>query len=108
MKDQMGQLLDRRNFLKDAGVFAVSAAILGSSASARAASWEVSSARITAVLYDERYSDCRSFAEAFVRRGATAFNTRDDRISSYRNPAEQSSISSSYTKARTIAAPRML
>jgi hypothetical protein len=74
----MAPFLDRRNFLKDAGVFAVSAAILGSSASARAASWEVSSARITAVLYDERYNDCRSFAEAFVRRGATAFNTRDD------------------------------
>jgi hypothetical protein len=30
------------------------------------------------VLYDERYSDCRDFADAFVERGATPFRTGRD------------------------------
>jgi hypothetical protein len=74
----MRQFLDRRNFLKDAGTLAVSAALLGSGASAMTAPWEANPSRITAVLYDERYSDCRGFADAFIRRGATPFGTRGD------------------------------
>ncbi len=74
----MGQFLDRRNFLKDAGTLAVSAALLGSSASATTALGEANPSRITAVLYDERYTDCRGFADAFIRRGATPFGTRGD------------------------------
>jgi hypothetical protein len=82
----MAQFRDRRTFLKDAGALAVSAAILGSSASATATPWEANPARITAVLYDERYSDCRSFADAFIRRGAMAFGTRDEIASLWYGP----------------------
>jgi hypothetical protein len=74
----MRQFLDRRNFLKDAGTLAVSAALLGSGASATTAPREANPSRITAVLYDERYGDCRGFADAFIRRGATPFDTRGD------------------------------
>ena len=74
----MGQFLDRRNFLKDTGTLVVSAAFLGSGASATTAPWEANPSRITAVLCDERYSDCRGFADAFIQRGATPFGTRGD------------------------------
>lgn len=71
----MGQFLDRRNFLKDAGTLVVSAALLGSGATVLR---EANPPRITAVLYDDRYGDCRGFADAFIRRGATPFDTRGD------------------------------
>ena len=34
--------------------------------------------RIAAVVYDERYSDCRSFANILVRHGATPFPVKGD------------------------------
>lgn len=34
--------------------------------------------RIVAVVYDERYSDCRSFADILVRRGAIPFSVNGD------------------------------
>jgi hypothetical protein len=42
------------------------------------ASWEPGISRIAAVVYDERYSDCRSFADILVRHGATPFPVNGD------------------------------
>ena len=44
------------------------------------ASWEpgFSLSRIAAVVYDERYSDCRSFADILVGHGATPFPVNGD------------------------------
>jgi hypothetical protein len=42
------------------------------------ASWEPGISRIAAVVYDERYSDCRSFADILVRHGATPFPVNRD------------------------------
>jgi hypothetical protein len=35
-------------------------------------------APITAVVYDDRYADCKAFADALARRGARAFGTNAD------------------------------
>src|SRR4029077_12563425 len=56
----------------------IPAAILGSRLPAMGASWEPGFSRIAAVVYDERYSDCRSFADILVRRGATPFPVNGD------------------------------
>jgi hypothetical protein len=39
---------------------------------------ELGISRIAAVVYDERYSDCRSFADILARRGATPFPVNGD------------------------------
>lgn len=69
--------LDRRTFLKDAGALGVASALMASGASTAvdAASGE---RRISAVLFDSRYSSCREFARVFVREGAAAFDARAD------------------------------
>ena len=41
-------------------------------------SWKPRISRIAAVVYDERYSDCRAFASVLVRRGATPFPVSGD------------------------------
>ena len=86
MKNQMAQFLDRRNFLKDTGMLVVSTTLLGSRAATTAAPWEASPSRIAAVLYDERYSDCRSFADTFVQRGVIAFSTNGNIASLWYGP----------------------
>jgi hypothetical protein len=41
---------------------------------------------ISAVVYDERYHDCRLFADALVARGAVAFPTRGDSAALWYGP----------------------
>lgn len=70
--------MNRRDLLKRAGAAIIPAAILGSRLPAMGASWEPGTSRITAVVYDERYSDCRSFAEILARHGAIPFPVNGD------------------------------
>jgi hypothetical protein len=81
--------MNRRDFLKGAGAAAIvpaalPAAIWGSSrdSAASTATYGPSSSPvippITAVIYDERYADCKLFAEALVRQGAVAFPANSD------------------------------
>jgi hypothetical protein len=71
-------LLNRRTFLKDAGALTVSAAVMAAGASAVASTAALDGLRIRAVLFDSRYSSCRGFADALVRKGAVAFDARSD------------------------------
>jgi hypothetical protein len=64
--------MKRRDFLKAAVTPAVVAATewCAAAEALRAGPFE-----ITAVLYDDRYADCRAFAKALERHGATSFAT---------------------------------
>jgi hypothetical protein len=85
--------MNRRDFLKGAGAAIVPAAIpgaiwgsssppAGESTAAASATPESTTSRrvapITAVVYDERYADCRLFAAALVSQGAVAFPANAD------------------------------
>jgi len=81
--------MNRRDFLKGAGAAAIvpaalPGAIWGSSrdaASPTATSGPASSPvipPITAVIYDERYADCKLFADALIRQGAVPFPANAD------------------------------
>ncbi|HEV3483278.1 MAG TPA: hypothetical protein VGR97_13235 [Candidatus Acidoferrales bacterium] len=70
--------MNRRDLLKRAGAAIIPAAILGLRLPAMDASWQPGISRITAVVYDERYRDCRAFASVLVRRGATPFPVKGD------------------------------
>ena len=72
--------MNRRDLLKRAGAAIIPAAILGSRLPAMGASWEhgFSLSRIAAVVYDERYSDCRLFADILAEHGATPFPVNGD------------------------------
>jgi hypothetical protein len=70
--------MNRRDLLKRAGATIIPAAILGSRLPAMVASGEPGISRIAAVVYDERYSDCRSFANILVQRGAAPFPVNGD------------------------------
>lgn len=70
--------LDRRTFLKDAGALGVASALMASGASTVARATASHERRISAVLFDGRYSSSREFAGALVREGAAAFDTRAD------------------------------
>jgi hypothetical protein len=74
----MKPLLDRRTFLKDASALTVSASLLASGASAISSAAELHGPRISAVLFDGRYSSCRAFANAQAREGAAAFDVGAD------------------------------
>jgi hypothetical protein len=66
----------RRDFLKGVAVVPASVA---------AARWPrvsgTQTLRISAVVYDERYADCRMFADLLERQGATPFPTSGDAVS---------------------------
>jgi len=73
--------MNRRDFLKGAGAaaivpVAIPGAIWGSSPDATIATPKFPP--ISAVVYDERYADCKSFADALVRYGAVAFPANAD------------------------------
>ncbi|HEY4710299.1 MAG TPA: twin-arginine translocation signal domain-containing protein [Candidatus Acidoferrales bacterium] len=79
--------MNRRDFLKRAGAVAiVPAAVPGGFwgpkpvASSAAPEREASQVRpsITAVVYDERYTDCTRFAAALIRQGAVGFPAHGD------------------------------
>jgi hypothetical protein len=74
----MKPLLNRRTFLKDAGALTVSAVLIGAGASAVASAAASDGPRIGAVLFDGRYSSCRGFADALVRKGAVPFDACSD------------------------------
>ena len=70
--------VNRRDLLKRAGAAIIPAAILGPRLAAMGIPRQPGTSRIAAVVYDERYSDCRSFADILVRQGATAFAVNGD------------------------------
>ena len=71
--------MKRREFLKGAAI--VPASVAASRWSAIAEKLGAGQSKITAVVYDERYADCRMFADALVRRGAVSFATGGDVVS---------------------------
>lgn len=66
----------RREFLKGAAI--APAAVAASQWSVAAEALGARIRRITAAVYDERYSDCRIFAGALARQGAITFATGGD------------------------------
>jgi hypothetical protein len=74
----MKSRLDRRTFLKDAGALTASAALIASGAPGIAVAEAPNGEQISAVLFDSRYSSCRAFAGALIRKGAMAFDARAD------------------------------
>ncbi|HXX46304.1 MAG TPA: twin-arginine translocation signal domain-containing protein [Candidatus Acidoferrales bacterium] len=68
--------MKRRDFLKGAAM--VPAGVAAAQWSAAAEAFGAKSSRITAVVYDERYADCRVFAESLARQGAMLFPTGGD------------------------------
>lgn len=71
--------MNRRDFLKGAAI--VPATVAASHWSAMAETLGAKPSRITAVVYDKRYSDCRMFAETLARQGAISFPTGGDAAS---------------------------
>jgi hypothetical protein len=86
--------MNRRDFLRNAGAAIVPAALPGAiwSSNSPAAAEDrpdmvvPNMSPITAVIYDERYADCRVFAEALERRGATSFATSQDAVQLWYGP----------------------
>jgi hypothetical protein len=86
--------MNRRDFLKNAGAAMVPAALPGAIWSAtspaageeRAHIVEPGVRPITAVLYDERYADCRAFADSLARLGARSFSTSQDAVQLWYGP----------------------
>ena len=70
--------MNRRDLLKRAGAAIIPATILGTRLPAMGIPRQPGTSRIVAVVYDERYSDCRSFADVLARRGATPFPVSGD------------------------------
>ncbi len=78
--------MNRRDFLKSAGAAIVPAAIPGAIWASELPVENAAQANvvppavvpITAVVYDERYADCKRFADAVVRQGAVAFPANAD------------------------------
>jgi len=76
--------VNRRQFIKGAAI--APAAVAASQWSAAAEALGAKPSRITAVVYDERYADCRIFAETLARQGAVAFSTGEDAASLWYGP----------------------
>jgi hypothetical protein len=86
--------MNRRDFLKNAGAAIVPAALPGAiwtsagpltrpQAAPNAAAGPMP---ITAVIYDERYADCRAFADALALRGARPFASNQDAVQLWYGP----------------------
>ncbi len=82
----MKSRLNRRTFLKDAGALTASAALMASGAPGIAAAASADGQRISAVLFDGRYSSCRAFADALSRNGARAFDVHPDAAALWYGP----------------------
>jgi hypothetical protein len=68
--------MKRRDFLKGAAMVPAGVAAVQWSAAAEALGARGS--RISAVVFDERYADCRIFAESLARQGTVLFPTGGD------------------------------
>jgi hypothetical protein len=86
--------MNRRDFLRNAGAAIVPAALPGAiwSSTSPAAGEDrahvvvANMSPITTVLYDERYADCRAFADSLVSRGAKSFATSQDAVRLWYGP----------------------
>jgi hypothetical protein len=86
--------MNRRDFLRNAGAAIVPAALPGAMWTSASTAAHQGTALlpapgptpITAVLYDERYADCRAFAEALGSRGAKSFATSQDAVRLWYGP----------------------
>jgi len=86
--------MNRRDFLKNAGAAIVPAALPGAMWSATSPAAGEDRAHIvvpnlspiTAVLYDERYTDCRAFADSLASLGAKSFATSQDTVQLWYGP----------------------
>lgn len=90
--------MKRRDFLKNAGVAIVPAALPAALWGSPPATPESETprpkgrlfareqVRLTVVVYDERYADCRAFAEALECHGAKAFATNQDAVALWYGP----------------------
>jgi hypothetical protein len=68
--------MKRRDFLRDTAI--ASAIVAASPLRSLEDSFDAGDHRMAAVLYDERYADCRVFAETLAKRGVSTFSTRGD------------------------------
>lgn len=73
--------MKRRDFLKSVAVVPAGVAAARWFALSRTLTDGSYSPTISAVVYDERYADCRLFADLLERQGATAFPTGADAVS---------------------------
>jgi hypothetical protein len=71
--------MKRREFLKSVAV--VPASLAAAHWSAETVADAVQTPRISVVLYDQRYTDCRTFADLLAREGAVAFSSGGDAVS---------------------------
>ena len=86
--------MNRRDFLKNAGAAIVPAALPGAIwiATSPAAGEDrphmvvANMSPITAVIYDERYADCRAFADSLASLGAKSFATSQDAVQLWYGP----------------------
>ena len=79
--------MNRRNFLKGAAF--VPAAIAALEWPSVGETIRETNGRITAVVFDERYSDCRVFSETLARMGAAAFPTSGDAANVWYGPVRR-------------------
>lgn len=71
----------RRDFLKGIAIVPASAAAAQWSTVAKRSCGWVKDLRISAVVYDERYADCRLFADVLAQQGAVRFPSAGDAVS---------------------------
>ena len=71
----------RREFLKGVAIIPAGVTAAYWSAADETRDHREKSARISAVLFDERYADCRAFADVLAQHGAVAFPTPGDAVS---------------------------
>ncbi|HTR46396.1 MAG TPA: hypothetical protein VMM16_03295 [Verrucomicrobiae bacterium] len=79
--------MKRRDFLKSAAI--VPATVAATQWSAMAESLGAQVPRIGAAVYDERYADCRAFAEALARQGAALFAAGGDAVALWYGPLRE-------------------
>jgi hypothetical protein len=73
--------MKRREFLRGAAIVPMSVAAARWSAFAETLARGAKYSVISAVVYDERYLDCRLFAETLARQGARTFGSGGDAVS---------------------------
>jgi hypothetical protein len=72
--------MNRRDFVRTAGAFAVPA-LLAPASLTKVAGFKSELSPIAAVVFDQRYSDARKFSDALMHQGAAGFATDGDAVS---------------------------